>query len=133
MTSKFSVHGHCQITVEQNIIIVEAEGPWNIEFFHQLHLDLRKTAQSTDYNSFSILLVLAGEGLSVEEAIDFHVEFLIKSSVKAIAINLKDCITPASTKAFCQKIYFAADIEHKFFDDNATAIKWLNEKMTMSV
>jgi len=128
----FSAHGRCDITVENNIIFTEAEGPWNIEFFQHLHLDLIEAAKKVDYNNFTLLLKVKGVGLAVEEAIPFHIDFILNGNVKAVAINLDDCGTPSSCQEFCSKVYNTANVKHKYFNDNEPAIAWLNEQMAMS-
>lgn len=131
MASQFSPHGQCNIVVEDNIIILELEGPWNLEFMQQMHSSLLKASEQIDVNNYGVLLILHGETLAVQEAIDCHVEFIKKVKTKAIAINLVHSSIPSMTQLMCEKVYQAAILPSAYFTDTLSAKKWLKAQLSL--
>ena len=129
MSSQFNVHGKCQIVVEDNVLIIDAEGPWNIEFMQKLHKQLQEASQQVDINNYGVLLKPYGEALAVQEAIDYHVDFLRQARTKVVAINLANSDIPSMTKLMCEKIYQQANLSAEYFTDNIAAKKWLKEQL----
>lgn len=124
MTELFKPHGKCAINIKNNIIVVDAEGPWNMEFVHQLHKDLI-TAIKKINDHYCVLLVPYGEALVVNEGIECHINFLKSSYVSAVAINLQHVFTPSLSKSLCEKVYQDAGVRHNFFTCNDLAEEWL--------
>lgn len=40
MALSFTAHGNSHIWVQNNIIVIESRGPWNLEYFQGFHQDL---------------------------------------------------------------------------------------------
>ena len=89
MKAEFIAHGKCNFTVEDNIIIIDATGPWNLEFFQQMHRDLSEIIlRDVDFYNFAILLVLKGDSFATQEGLDYHLNLVRKGPTKALALNL---------------------------------------------
>jgi len=131
MSSQFIPHGKCNIAVEDNLLIVEIEGPWNIEFIQNMHASLLKASQHVDINNYGILLILHGETLAVQEAIDYHVEFIQQVNTKALAINLAHSNIPSMTKQMCEKIYRTVNFPSQYFTDTPSAKEWLQSQLSL--
>jgi hypothetical protein len=125
MAAKFFAHGKTEITIEGNILVVRSVGPWNIEYFHDLHQDLIEAVSQVDINNYGILLIPIGEAISVAEAIDYHVGFLKQGNTKAVAVNLSSSDVPNTTKDLCSKAYKRAALNFEFFYSNDSAKEWL--------
>jgi hypothetical protein len=130
MTSKFSVHGYTHITVRESIIFLETKGPWNIEYFQDLHQELLTTVMHYKLLEYAVVLIPIGEAIAIPGVMEFHVEFISKGKAIAVAIDLSKCDTPHSTTRLCSEAYQSAQIEHEFFDDNTSAVAWLKTKMS---
>ena len=130
MVSSFSAHGRTEIIIDGNIIVITSVGPWNIEYFHDLHQDILAAVTEVDFDNYAVLLKPLGEAVSVAEAIDYHVAFLKQGNAKAIAVNLSGSDVPNTTKSLCTKAYRQAALHFEFFycDDSAKA--WLQEQLT---
>ncbi|MCJ8319124.1 MAG: hypothetical protein MJK12_05795 [Colwellia sp.] len=131
MSSQFIPHGECNITVEGNILIVEVEGLWNIEFMQNMHASLLKASQQVDVNNYGLLLILHGEALGAQVAIDYHIEFIQRVNTKAIAINLAHCSIPSMTKHMCEKVYRTVNFPSQYFTDTLTAKNWLKAQLSL--
>ena len=129
MTIKFPVHGSSKVSVDNNLIIIECEGPWNIEFFYELHQDILNAVKAVDYNNYGVLLIPRGEAIGTAETTNYHIAFLKEGNTKAIAINIALSDIPASTENICRIAYQAAGLKHAFFNDNDTAIDWLQQQL----
>lgn len=130
MTLDYSVHGTSQIKCENDIIKIDAKGPWNLEYFDYLHKELIICSSQINLNNYCVLLNLSGEAIVVDGAIEKHIEFVAKSTAKAIAINLSHCTTIGITKKIFRKGYGKAKIKHEFFMTEQEARQWLNEELT---
>lgn len=130
VNSGYSVHGTCQIKCENNIIKIDAKGPWNFEYFDYLHAELIKYSSQVNLNNYCVLINLSGEAITVDGAIEKHIAFVQKSTVKAIAINLADCTTINITKKLFEKGYKKARIKHEFFMSETEATNWLIQELS---
>jgi hypothetical protein len=125
VADNFKSHGKCDINIKDNIIVIDAQGPWNLEFVQQLHKNLIAAVKQIDNSQYFVLLVPYGEALVVSEGIDYHINFIKKSNVSAVALNLNHTSTKSITKSLFEKIYQTAGIKHKFFTCNNLAEQWL--------
>jgi hypothetical protein len=88
LIQKFASHGQCQFTLDNNIII-DAEGPWNVEFFKQMHANLQQVVLENFINiNYGIIVILKGETLATQEGLDYHLYKVKHGTAKAIAINM---------------------------------------------
>ena len=130
MVGEFPTHGRTDIIINGNVITIDSLGPWNIEYFHELHQDILIAVAKVDFTNYAVLLRPKGEAISVAEAIDYHVAFLKEGNAKAIAVNLSGSDVPNTTKSLCSKAYRAANVNFEFFYCDDLAKAWLNEHLT---
>ncbi|MDP7593260.1 MAG: hypothetical protein QF552_11335 [Litorilituus sp.] len=121
----FSTHGKFTISIDGNIVIIEAEGPWNNEFFINMHRSLATQVSKIDASNFALLVILTGEGVATFDSLKIHSKYVKAGSAKAIAINVGRCDTPFITKVIFEKVYKKNNLPHQFFNDNADAKEWL--------
>jgi hypothetical protein len=126
LSPKFPVHGRCQIITDNNIIIIDALGPWNLEFFEILHSNLQQTVQSNFQNkTYGIVVVLKGETLATQEGLNYHLEKVTKGNAKAIAINMMHSSFALTTQIQFEAVYNKAGLKNKFFHDTSSAKQWI--------
>ena len=65
----FSPHGTLDIAIDNNLILIEAQGPWNIEYLDHLHAQLIVAVSKVDLDNYAILITPKGEAISVEGAV----------------------------------------------------------------
>ena len=129
MFNKFLVHGASIISIEDNIIMLETTGPWNIEYFYGLHKDLASAVEKVDKDNHAVLIIPYGEAICTYEVIDYHIEFLRQGSAKAVAVNLSKSEVPSATKSICSTAYEAVGVTFDFFNCNEQAKSWLKTKL----
>jgi len=125
LNSQFRAHGYCDIHTKDNIIYIDAYGPWNKEYFDNLHQRLAGVVTEVDRDNFAVYLCPIGEAIAMKDGLEQHKMFLEHSKVKAVAINLNQCATKFLTKKLCVDIYASQDITHEFFTEKQIAINWL--------
>ncbi len=128
----FAIHGKCNIEIDNNIIVLHAEGPWNMEFFQQLHLDLIQASKQVIHAPYAILLQPIGEAIPVNEVIDFHINFIKQGKATAVAVNLEYCHSSFMTQQMCERVYSTAGIKHAFFNSRASALSWLKQQLALT-
>lgn len=125
-------HGKFSIDIQENIICIRAQGPWNLEFAELIHRELLLAASKVDIENYAVYLEPMGEALCGHDVINAHTEFVAKGRTKAVAVNFQHCYTAPISKTVFTKIYAAAGSNYQFFDDKITAIDWLEEQLNIS-
>jgi hypothetical protein len=123
----FAPHGTLKITTEDNIIMIDVEEPWNIDYIDYLHQQLLLAVTQVDYNNFGALFTPKGEVISVEAGVGYHADFIRQGNTKAIAVSLAYCATPLLAESLFSKIYRSAGVRHAFFDNGFDARHWLEK------
>lgn len=129
LNSSFLSHGCIDITVDNDLVIMDVEGPCNKEFFELMTSKLVSLRPQINMNNCTGLVVLHGEALATPDAMAYFTNYLTTVQVRAIAINLQYAHTPSITQEICAKAYSDAAVKHCFFYDNQSAITWLRNCM----
>lgn len=127
--SIFSPDGMLEITIEDNIIVITAQGPWNIEYLDNLHQKLLWAGTQVDLNNYTILITPIGEAISVEAGLEYHLKLIRQGTTKAVGLNLTHSTTSQLTENLFTKIYQATGIKHAFFDNVFDARLWLEKEL----
>ncbi len=130
--NKFKIHGKSELSVENNILTIDIEGPCNLEFYNELHSKLLSMGDQLNVDNYAVILILRGESSIIQEALDFHVEFLKKTNTKAIAVVLKWCEMSSIAELMCHKAYSEANINYQFFENSHDAKNWLTNDILNS-
>lgn len=129
INKKFSPHGSIEISLEDNIVVMDIEGPCNTEFFQEMVEKLAKVRDKINLNNYTGLVILHGEALASEDAMLYFTNYLKTVSPKAVALNLQYAESPSLTEPLCRKAYSAANIKHAFFMSTDEAKIWLRQCM----
>ncbi|MAG77341.1 MAG: hypothetical protein CL811_11345 [Colwelliaceae bacterium] len=121
----FQSHGNADITVDDNIIFVEATGPWNKEYFEGFHQELLAASAHLKPGKFGVHLTVKGEAIASPESIEAHIEFLKHSTVSGIAVNFAQCTTTHISKLMFTDVYQRAGNTFSIFDDPKSGCDWL--------
>jgi len=125
MQVDFEPHGECHINIVDDIIVIEAKGPWNIEFIRELHRRLANVASQFEENNTYLLIRLIGQALAGEKEIDEHIKFIGRRRATAVALDLSECQTAQISKEIFTRIYMVTEQKHQCFTDKSDAIAWL--------
>jgi len=128
-----SPHGKCSYLVEGNIITIDATGPWNLEFFKQMHRELGEIiVNDVDFNNFAILLILKGDSLAAQDGLNYHLNLVRSGPTKALAINSALSNAPQITQSIFKKVYDQAGLKNRYFNSTEAAKAWLTEQLTFN-
>ncbi|MBA6389855.1 hypothetical protein H4J38_03570 [Colwellia sp. BRX10-3] len=131
MKAEFFPHGKCSFVVEGSIITIDATGPWNLEFFKQMHQELSNIIlNDVDYHNFAILLILKGDSLATKNGLDYHLNLVRKGPTKALALHSGLSDSPKITKSIFKKVYDQAGLKNQIFDSTEAAKAWLTTQLT---
>jgi len=128
----FLSHGSINITVDNDVIIIDIGGPCNTEFFERMAEELALIRPQVNINNYTGLVILRNEALATPEAMAYFTGYLKTVQVRAVAINLQYADTPSMTQDMCKKAYTESGVRHQFFFDNLSATIWLRDCMAMA-
>lgn len=121
----YQSHGNADITVDDNVIFVEATGPWNMEYFKGFHEELLAASAHLKPGKFGVHLTVKGEAIASPDSIEAHIEFLKRSTVLGIAVNFEQCTTTRISKLIFEDIYQRAGHNFLIVDDHQSGCDWL--------
>lgn len=122
----FPAHGRCQFTIDNNIIIIDALGPWNLEFFEVLHSNLQLIVLENFKNkAYGIVVILKGETLATQEGLNYHLYKVKQGNAKAIAVNMIHSSFALTTQIQFEAVYNKAELKNKCFRDTSMAKQWV--------
>lgn len=131
MKAVFFPHGKCTYLVEDNIITIDATGPWNLEFFKKMHHELGKIiVNDVDFNNFAILLILRGDSLAAQDGLNYHLNLVRSGPTKALAIHSARSNAPQITQSIFKKVYDQAGLKNRCFNSTEAAKTWLAKQLT---
>jgi hypothetical protein len=130
LLKEYPAHGGLQIRVESDVIIINARGPWNLEYFSKLHHALIDAAQHVNLDNFGVLINLSGEAIAVQDGLDKHREFVGRTTTKFIAIiTSSECNLPSMTKKLFLRTYEGVVDKACGFDSVEAGLAWLRESL----
>ena len=128
----FRSHGKIEVTVDDDLVTLDIEGPCNLEFFQEMEAQLIALRPSINPENHTGLIILRGEALAPQEAMAYFTQYLKTVRAKAVAIDLEYALNPATTEKICAQAYNVAGINHRFFFNKQEAIAWLRACMQES-
>jgi len=128
MHVEYDAHGECSIQIVDDVILIEARGPWNLEFTRDLHRRLASVASNFAENQTFLLIRFFGEAIAVEAAINEHIKFINYRRATAVAIDFSNCTTAHITRDLYTRIYNTTQQKHRFFDDFDEAWAWIKSQ-----
>jgi len=128
----FLSHGSIKVSVDNDLVTIDIEGPCNTEFFECMAEQLVLIRPQLNMDNYTGLVILRHEALATPEAMAYFTSYLKTVQVRAVAINLQYSDTPSMTQDICKKAYTDSGVRHQFFFDNVSAKLWLRERMAMT-
>ena len=133
----FNAHGKFEIDAEQNIIIVDAEGPYNDELLNAYKARYKAVmgAVCSQYKEWSQIVCMHNESIMTPEAEAELIELnkiKRKKGLKHGAIVLIDIEHPIVLKAQLTFIFEESNINVEFFDNKEDAKVWLLKESNLN-
>lgn len=123
--NKLHSHGKHKMWLENQIIYIESEGPWNLEYFHEMHTELFNLVMLIKEQPYALLISLIGNGIPVKEGVEIHKLFVEKGNARAVAVNLSECTTKSITENVFSDCYKRAKLNYRIFQEKREAKQWL--------
>jgi hypothetical protein len=126
---KFEEHGIYEITVENNLLLVDATGPFNEELIISYRKALEAAIKLLEVGKWNQIITVRETSIFTPEA-----ELALSNSLKERKLRglLRSCVIVGelNSRAIAIKqmsrCYLYAEIENQFFTTFAEAKQWLN-------
>ncbi|MBL4909909.1 MAG: hypothetical protein JKX78_07795 [Alteromonadaceae bacterium] len=126
----FHAHGNYNLSFENNILHIDAQGPFNETVLENFHQDALAIIEKNKAKQWASLVTYHGNGIFTPDAEDALVK-LIKNRARhgmiANASVLKESIHPDLQQTQLARVYQAAKIRSHFFSEENSAKNWLKQ------
>ena len=125
-----STHGSYRLSFENNILYVEAEGPFNAEILQEYYRDMKKIVEENKSKRWAALVTYHGNGIftpDAEYALIEVTKYRAKNGMIANASVLKESIHADLQQTQLARIYQTAKVRSHFFSDEHSAKNWLTK------
>jgi hypothetical protein len=125
-----SDQGLQRLTVEDNLIIIEGYGAWNLNDINQSKTQECEQVKSLYSHPWGVLLLLKGDSIIIPEARERLIEIVKVDRTKgrkATALVLSDCSVPNIVTEHLSDLYSAAGDKFENFQNIDSAKQWLCE------
>lgn len=123
--AKLEAHGEHKMWVEQNVVCIESQGPWNVEYFKEMHKELFDILQPIKDQPYAVYINLVGNGMPVADGLAIHQKFVATGQSRAVAINVSNCLTRPITEKVFRNTYISIGIKCQVFESKEDAFDWL--------
>lgn len=130
--SNFGIHGSLSLSLEGNILVLEGEGPWNIESLLKSGEDVVPLAKQLYGKPWGVVCTILGEPIHVPDAAQMLVEIVRSDREKgrvASALLVDNCNAPKFARNHIGEIYSQAGEVFEFFTDEQEAKRWVKQKI----
>lgn len=135
-----SAHGHYQLNFENNILYVEAQGPFNKEVLANYHQDIERliTKITTENKNakWALLAIFHGNSIltpEAESALITTAKYRAQHGMIASANIFKNSIHTDLQQTQFARIYQEAKVRNHFFSDEKSAKSWLKSYLKEKV
>lgn len=130
MIDQYSKHGTYSINIEDNTLIIEAKGPFNIELVTQYHVELLNSAEllAKRGHPWSQIIILHEESLFTPDAAQKLMESNCWRKTKGLSRSAVVLVNPVGASLITKQlndIYNKSMIESAVFAEITAAKKWL--------
>lgn len=128
-----SNQGSYSFSVKNNILIVNAEGPFDEQMMQQYLFDTTKATEKIQLQPWAILTTFSGKGILTPEAEQALIEVTKnrkKNNLKAVTVVIKNNLQADLQQMQLARIYELCNVTVNFFSNEQTAYQWLNSFMS---
>ena len=131
--SGFEGHGSIDCHIQDNILFIEGDGPWNLEAVEQANNQYHQLMVTLHGKVWGKVVVLIGDPIYVPNAEEYLVQSIKQdrhNGCVATAIVVEQSNSPEFAKRHISEIHTKANDVFRFFADKDEASWWLVQKMT---
>lgn len=135
---KYREHGTYNIDIDNNTLIIDAKGPFNIELITHYHSDLLNSIEWLDVNvgKWNQIIILHEESLFTPDAAEKLMEVNRWKKTKGLDRSAIVLINPIGSLLISKqlhRLYQEAGIKIQMFEDIRTAKCWLAQSNKVDV
>jgi len=126
----FNSHGSYSFNFKNNILHIEAKGPFNEDILESFHYDTDQIIKQHRAKQWASLITYKGNGIftpDAETALVKLIKHRARNGMIANASVLKESIHPDLQQTQLSRVYQTAKIRSHFFSDEKSAKSWLEE------
>ena len=126
---QYSAHGSYSIEQENNILLVDAQGPFNEVTAKKYHKDIEIYTKKMSSSPWGSIITYRGNGVFTPDAEKSLIEtthYRIENGMIAIAAVINDTAYADILQMQLQRIYQSCQIQFNFFSDANNAKTWLD-------
>jgi len=135
---QYSAHGRYIIEQKDNILLVDAQGPFNEITAEKYHQDIKQLTEKMTGEPWGSLITFRGNSVftpEAEEQLRETTQYRQEKGMIAIAVVILNSAYADMQQMQLQRIYHDCEIEFHVFSDSESATVWLNgfiEQNTLS-
>ena len=126
---EYSAHGRYVIEQQDNIIFVDAQGPFNEVTVEKYHQDIKLLTEKMTGEPWGSLITFRGNSVFTPDAelqLRETTQYRQKKGMIAIAVVILNSACVDMQQMQLQRIYHDCQIEFHVFSDSESATSWLN-------
>jgi len=126
---QYSAHGSYSIEQQDNILLIDAQGPFNDVVSEQYYQDIKLITKKMSHAPWASLISFKGDGVftpDAEKKLIETTEYRIERGMVAVAAVIHSSPYADILQMQLQRIYQSCGIKFNFFSDTKNAQKWLN-------
>lgn len=123
-----STHGSYHIEQQNNILVIDAQGPFDDVVSEQYHKDMVLITQKMCKNPWASLISFKGNAVftpDAEQSLIETTQYRVDNGMVAIAAVILDSAYADTLQMQLQRIYQSSSVQFNFFSDTKNAKRWL--------
>ena len=132
---QYSAHGRYHIEQQDNILLVDAQGPFNEITAAKYHQDITKVTEQMNQVPWGSLITFRGNSVftpDAEEQLKETTQYRQKKGMVAIAVVILNSAYADMQQMQLQRIYQDCHIDFHVFSDSDSAKIWLDGFITQT-
>ena len=126
---QYSAHGCYVIEQKDNILLVDAQGPFNEETAEKYHKDIKNLTEKMTGEPWGSLITFRGNSIftpDAEQQLKETTQYRQRKGMIGIAVVILNSAYADMQQMQLQRIYRDCQIEFHVFSDSESATTWLN-------
>ena len=124
-------HGEFSLMMNQDVVLINAVGPWNLECIEQFGSDYATSVYSAKVSRWADIIMLQGESLLIPEAekdLQVRIARAVETGLGHVAVVMCKSEVKTTAKLQMKRLYRNLPAELAFFDTLNEAIDWVKQQ-----
>ena len=124
-------HGEFSLMMNQDVVLINAVGPWNLECIEQFGIDYATSVYSAKTTRWADIIMLQGESLLIPEAekdLQVRIARAVETGLGHVAVVMCKSEVKTTAKLQMKRLYRNLSAELAFFDTLNEAIDWVKQQ-----